>query len=140
MHPHPMEAALREAKDRRGATGLLVTYSDMHGLWGGVTMTLTGGGDYERTSREPGGPPAAVRRRVAAGRVAAIVGLLLEIDAWEQGVAERPPLPDESRATLTIRCGGAETSIWERYNDLRETQRLARVRDALAGVAAEDDA
>jgi len=135
-----MEAALREAAAGQGSVSLLVTYSDMHGLWGGVTMTLTGAGEYERTSREPGGPAVAVQHRVDGARVAAIVRLLLEIEAWERRVAEQPPLPDESRATLTLRCGGAESSIWERYNDLAENRRLVRVRDALAGLAAEGDA
>jgi hypothetical protein len=139
MDPHPMEAALRELAAGQGTGSLLVTYSDLHGLWGGATMTLTGGGEYERTSRDPGGPTVVVQREVAAGRVAAIVRLLLEIEAWEQRVAERPPLPDESRATLTLRCGAAESSIWERFNDLAQGQRLARVRDALAELA-EDDA
>ena len=131
-----MEAELREAAAGRGAGSLRVTYSDMHGLWGGVTITLTGEGEYEQTSRQPGGPQVVVQRRVASGEVTAVVRLLLEVEAWEQRVGQQAPLPDESRATLAIRCGSAESSVWERYNDLPRGQRLSRVRDALAALAA----
>jgi hypothetical protein len=126
-----MEANLRDIAAGRGAESFAVTYSDMHGLWGGVTMTLTHTGDYEQTLCQPGGAPAIVRRRVTSERIAALARLLVEIRAWEQHIPERAPVPDESRATLTVRCGAAESSIWEWYNDLSKNQRLIQVRDLL---------
>jgi hypothetical protein len=62
---------------------------------------------------------------------------LLEIKAWEQRMPERAPVPDESRATLALRAGDIETSIWEWYNDLAKNTRLARVRSLLIGLAAD---
>jgi len=135
-----MEAELRDLAEGRGDGRLRVDYSDMHGLWGGVTITLTGEGEYEHTSRQPGGPPATVRRRVAPESVRAVVRLLLETRAWEQRIPEWAPLPDESRATLAIACGGAESSTWERYNDLQAGEGIGRVRDALAKLLDETPA
>ena len=135
-----MEAALRDLAEGRGDGRLRVVYSDLHGLWGGVTITLTGDGEYEHTSRQPGGPPVTVRRRVEPGSVRSIVRLLRETRAWEQRIPERAPLPDESRATLAIACGGAESSTWERYNDLQPGQGIGPVRDALARLLDEDSA
>ena len=44
-----------------GAGDFDVVYSDMHGLWGGLTVTVTAGG-WERSERRPGDPAAAVTR------------------------------------------------------------------------------
>jgi hypothetical protein len=126
-----MEASLREIEAGRGTASFAVTYSDMHGLWGGVTVTLTRDGDYEQTMRRPGGLPVLVRRRLAPEHATALAQLLVEIRAWEQRTPERAPVPDESRAMLSIRCGAAESSIWEWYNDMPRNQRLIRVRDRL---------
>jgi hypothetical protein len=41
------------------------------------------------------------------------------------------PVPDESWATLEIRCGGAETRTTERHRELEAQQRLIRVRALL---------
>jgi hypothetical protein len=126
-----VEANLREIEAGRGAANFTVIYSDMHGLWGGATVTLTRDGDYEQTVRQPGGAPVRVRRRVAPEWVAALAQLLVEVRAWEQRTPERAPVPDENRATLSVRCGAAESSIWEWYHDLPKNQRLIRVRDRL---------
>jgi hypothetical protein len=60
-----------------------------------------------------------------------VARLLLEIRVWEQLTPEWPPVPDESRAVLTLRAGGDEVTIWEWYNDLGKNARLARVRALL---------
>lgn len=116
------------------AAGFAVTYSDLHPLWGGVTVALAGDGAYERVRRAPGGQPQALRGRVPAAHVAELAALLRELAAWEQRVPERMPVPDEGRATLRIRCGEATTVIWERYNDLAATGRMVRVRDRLLAL------
>ncbi len=79
-----------------------------------------------------------MQRQVTRDEVASLVQLLVRFGAWEQRIAERAPVPDESRAMLTIQCGAAQSSIWEWYNDLSKHQRLARIRDRLLHLA--DDA
>jgi hypothetical protein len=133
-----MEQLLKDFAEGRACHDLTITYSDMHGLWGGVTVTLSSGGAYQRLERARGASVAdVVRGTVAAARTQAIARLLLEIKAWEQRTQERAPVPDESRATLTLQSGDSETSIWERYNDLEENDRLVRVRSVLLDLAKE---
>jgi hypothetical protein len=42
--------------------------------------------------------------------------------------ANRPPVPDESRASLTISISGCASRIWERFNDLAANNRLIQVK------------
>jgi hypothetical protein len=133
-----MEQQLKDFAEGRACHDLTITYSDMHGLWGGVTVTLSSGGAYQRLERTRGASVAdVVRGTVAAARTQAIARLLLEIKAWEQHTPERAPVPDESRATLTLQSGDSEVSIWERYNDLEANDRLVRVRSVLLDLAKE---
>ncbi len=48
---------------------------------------------------------------------------------------DRMAIPDESRASLTISAGGAESEIWEWYNDLDDNRRLSRIRDTMKRLA-----
>ncbi|MEP7191113.1 MAG: hypothetical protein ABI901_18125, partial [Roseiflexaceae bacterium] len=59
------------------------------------------------------------------------------IRSWEQQPLERAPMPDEALATLTLRTGDSETSIWELYNNLERNGRLGRVRRLLLELAKE---
>ena len=54
---------------------------------------------------------------------------------WEQRVPERTPLPDESRAVLTVSLGPARATTWEWYNDLVENDRLVKVQRTLLSLA-----
>jgi hypothetical protein len=74
------------------------------------------------------------RGRLGDDALAALATLLLELGAWKQRVPVAPPVPDESRATLTVRCEGGATTVWERYNDLAAGRRLIRVRDHVLGI------
>lgn len=130
-----LEANLRSAASGGSLLDFTVTYSDMHGLWGGTSVSLTGAGAYERAEQPRGAPaPTVVRRAVDERRVREVAALLVAIEAWEQYTPERTPLPDESRATLAVRCGGAESAIWEDYNELGRNGRLIRVRDHLRAL------
>jgi hypothetical protein len=128
-----MKACLANAAD--GGTPLpAVIYSDAHGLWGGVTISLGADGAYRHDRVDPRGPSQRTEVAVDPVRHRAVAALLVELKAWKQRVSERTAVPDESRAGLTIRCGGAEARIWEWYNDLGKHQRIARVRDALQAL------
>jgi hypothetical protein len=117
-----------------GAPLPAIVYSDMHGLWGGSTLALAPDGAYRRDTVDPRGPAERAEVAVDPARHRALAALLIELKAWKQRVPERPAVPDESRATLTIRCGGAEARIWEWYNDLGKHRRIARVVEALRAL------
>jgi hypothetical protein len=38
------------------------------------------------------------------------------------------PVPDESRATLTISVGGQQGGFWESFNDMAENKRLIQIK------------
>ena len=126
-----MKHELEQILFSNNSEGFSLSYDDMHGLWGGVTISLSGDGNYQRTQREPGGQPQTVEGKAGVERVMEMVRLLLEIEAWEQRIPEAMPIPDESRAHLTIHCGSTTSTIWERYNDLAKGQRLIRVKEHL---------
>lgn len=130
----PSLPACLKASAKTGAPLPAVTYSDMHGLWGGTTLTVEADGRYTRVQAEPGQPPQRVDARVDPARHRALVGLLIELKIWQQRVPKRIAVPDESTASLRIRCGTAEAAIWEWYNDLDKHRRIARVRNALRAL------
>ena len=57
-----------------------------------------------------------------------LVRLLVQLDAWEQRIPDRPPVPDESRAALTISVNGSANRISERFNDLAANNRLVQIK------------
>lgn len=132
-----VEQQLKDFVDGRATQNLTIVYSDMHGLWGGVTITLSTSGAYERLERERGAiVPHLARKTVTPAHIQEVIRLLLETRAWEQLTLERMPIPDEVRATLTLKIGDIESSIWELYNNLEKNGRLIRVRKLLLELAA----
>lgn len=106
-----------------------VVYDDMHGLWGGVTITVRGDGSVVRGERPMGAAaPQVTQRRVGETALRALLRLLVELQAWEQRTPERMPVADESRATLTIWAGGGSSQIWERVNDMPANNHLIRIK------------
>lgn len=132
------ESALRMVAAGNGAE-LSVVYDDMHGLWGGQTISIAGNGAYERKERARGdSAPVVTSGNVDQQQIQALATLLVDLAAWEQRVPERAPVPDESRATLRIRVGTAEATIWEWYNDLPKNNRIAQIRDLMRGFVVSD--
>ncbi|SRR6266511_666197 len=131
-----MEAQLKDFSEGRASQNLSIIYSDMHGLWGGITITLSTDGTYELLERARGQiVPDMVRRTVTPAHVQEVIALLLERRLWEQQTLQRTPIPDEVRATLTLRTGNVESSIWELYNKLEKNDRIVRVRRLLLELA-----
>jgi hypothetical protein len=129
-----MEAALERVLATGGApSDLTVVYDDMHGLWGGTTLTVRADGSLTRATRATGAPePEVTQVTLDAQALVSLVRLLVELRAWEQRVPERPPVAGEGRATLTLRASGATRRVWERVRELQANDRLVRVRDHLA--------
>jgi hypothetical protein len=133
-----VEQHLKDIAEERAAQSLSIVYSDMHGLWGGVTITLSTDGSYELLERGRGKVvPDLVHRTVTTATVLAVIRLLFQVRAWEQQPLQRTPIPDEVLATLTLKSGDAESSIWELYNNMELNNRLIRVRRLLLDLATE---
>jgi hypothetical protein len=112
---------------------LSVSYSDMHGLHGGLSLKISGDGRISQQAvRTPVGEPKAA---VAPADLRRLIALLIELAAWEQRVPDARPVPDESRAHVRIEIAGHYSVIWERYNDLRRGQRIVRIRDLMSEIA-----
>lgn len=134
MDPQGVRLALwRLAQDDRELPSLTVTYSDLHGFHGGLSLTIRGDGKSEQTAvRTAAGVP---KDRVRKEDIQRLISLLNEIQAWEQRVPQAMPIPDESRAHVRISIGDKNTVIWERYNDLKTGQRIIRVRELMKEIA-----
>lgn len=135
-----MEAALNEIlASQRVPADLSVVYDDMHGLWGGSTFTVRGDGRLERQLSPCGAPaPKGSEKQIGEPDLLELVRLLVELSAWEQRTADRQPVPDESRAYLTISLNGKVSRVWEWYNDMRANNRLIRIMGWLEGQFADD--
>ncbi len=115
---------------------LMLTYDDLHGLWGGITITLGEGGSYERVEKSPpaDAPATIARGTLLPEHIAEVARLLLEIRCWEQLTPQSPPVPDEVRPQLHVRCAGSRSMIWEKAHDLHHNGRLLRVRELLTAL------
>jgi hypothetical protein len=133
-----MEQYLNAFVEGRAAHNLTIVYSDMHWLWGGVTITLSVSGTYECLKHARGSiVPDLVHKTVTSTRIQEVIVLLREIRAWEQQTLERPPMSDEVLARLILRTDEVEASIWELYNNLERNGRLVRIRKLLLELAKE---
>ena len=133
-----MEQYLNAFVEERATHNLTIIYNDMHWLWGGVTITLSATGAYERLEYQRESIIPDLRRKtVTPARIQEVILLLRELRAWEQQTLERTPMADEVRATLTLRTDEVESSIWELYNKLERNRRLVQVRRLLIDLAKE---
>ena len=108
---------------------MAIAYNDMHGLWGGTTITVRGDGSVERHTKARGAAAAQVSHTSIDRRMLLdLIRLLVQLEAWEQRIPDRPPVPDESRASLTISVDGGASRIWERFNDLAANNRLVQIK------------
>lgn len=103
---------------------LKITYSDLHGLRGGSTITIQGDGsvEYQATNQ------------IDERELAALLSLLLEVTAWEQ-TSESPSVADETSASLRISVGEHLSSVWERFDELQTSNRLVRIRTRMQQLA-----
>jgi hypothetical protein len=120
------------AAGRGDPAPLVVTYDDLHGLWGGLRLTIQGTGHVEQTAkREQVGEPHTVPR----ADLVKLAALLVHHAAWEQRVPDRVAAPDESRTVLTITYGQAAVQIWEWHNDLQTNNRISAIGDFMKHIA-----
>jgi hypothetical protein len=135
MLPSVLPVLLAQLAAGHPPPDLHIAYSDVHPLWGGVSITVDATGAWERHEWEPGDAASiSTTGTLSRDEMAALGQLLVDIRAWEQVVPDAAPVPDESRATLTIRAGGEQSTVWERFNDLGAGRRIGLVRAHLLDV------
>jgi len=84
-----MEQRLDSFVYGRASSNLTVVYSDMHWLWGGVTITVSTNGAYERLEHQRASiVPSLVHTTITTERIRQVVVLLRELRAWEQQILE----------------------------------------------------
>lgn len=117
---------------------LIITYDDMHGLWGGTGISVRGDGSVESQRKEMGAPKAEItRNQVDARELVELIRLLVELSAWEQRTADAQPVAGESRAYLTISIKEDVSRVWERVNEMAENNRLIQIKTRLEKLSAE---
>jgi ankyrin repeat protein len=115
---------------------LIITYDDMHGLWGGTTITLRGDGNVERRTKEIGARDVTVTRtQIGQPEVVDLIRLLVELQAWEQRIADQQPVAGESRAHLTISLRENASRVWERVNEMLANNRLVQIKTRLENLS-----
>lgn len=126
----PMEKELTKiVATKKIPPAFSITYDDMHGLWGGETITVDGAGNVEARERDQVAPdPKITKRTISQKRLLDLIKLLVELKAWEQQIPERQPRPDESRARFTIKSGERISQTWEWFNDMEKTRRLIQIK------------
>jgi hypothetical protein len=127
--PTSLESSIRQIQTTATVPdGFEVVYEAMHPLHGGTVIEIKGDGSAKRTSRHRGSPEVQTRHtRLSEPQILELVGLLLKLEAWEQRVPERQPVPGEGKATLSITLGPQKGGFWEWHNDLSKNDRLVQV-------------
>jgi hypothetical protein len=111
---------------------LVVLYDDLHPFHGGFWLAIHGDGKVEQDAkREQIGEP----KKVARADVLKLLALVRKQRAWEQRTPERAPVPDESRARLTIAWRDRQSMIWEWYNELAANKRMIEIRELMKQIA-----
>lgn len=119
---------------------LTITYDDMHGLWGGTTITVRGDRTLQTRSRELGAPDITIsQKHIDERELIHLIELLIELRSWEQFTAEQQPVADESRAWLTLTVNNTSTRVWERVNEMAANNRLIRIKQFLTRLSRQDD-
>lgn len=129
-----LESLLRAAVDSKQVPEeFFVSYSDMHGLHGGVIVSVRANGEVHRTDH-PSRPPEP-KGRTDSAALMQLIELLVELEAWKQITPERAPIPDESQAHVHIQIGHLQGGHWEWFNEMASNKRLARIRKRLERIA-----
>lgn len=109
-----------------------VTYSDLHALHGGLTLTIDGTG---KVTQKAVRAKVGEEKEVSEKELKHLVELLQTHKAWEQKEPPRKAIPDESVARLSIKYGDDVVGVWEWYNDLPKNKRIVELRDAMKKAA-----
>ena len=109
-----------------------ITYTDIHGLWGGLEITIEGTGKVNQRVLPPSlEKEVSAQHDLSLEEVSRLAHLLIQLEVWEQKVPDREAMADEGRAYLRLKLGKSSREIWEWYNDLEANNRLVRIREMM---------
>ena len=111
---------------------LEISYSDMHGLYGGLKMSVRGTGEVRQEAVRLTVPSP---RNLTGDQVRRLVETILDLELVTQQTPDAAALPDESRAVLEIVAGDAKCRIWERVREMPENGRMIHVLDLMKEFA-----
>ena len=115
---------------------LTITYDDMHGLWGGTTITVRGDLTMQMQSKEIGAPVVqSSRKHINERELLKLIQLIIQSRGWEQFTPDEQPVADESRAYLTLSVNERSTRVWERVNQMGFTSPLAQIKGFMEGMS-----
>jgi len=127
------DALTQLARGEADLAPLTVTFDHLHALHGGLQLTIGGDGTVEqRALRTKAGDPTD---KITQDDLRSLVALLVKHEVWTQRVDERPPVPDESRATLRTCYRDECVEIREWYNDFDKNARIGDVVKVMKAVA-----
>ncbi len=134
--PHPLSARIVAAtQDADQASELRLVYDDVYGFFGGSRFELNQGELVHTHTPRGGRASVETRATLSTQELTDLLALLRVENIWEQRVPDRTPLPDESRAVLTVSMYPARATTWEWYNDLVDNDRLVKVQRTLHALA-----
>lgn len=126
-----IEAGLRAVADGSIAnTDFTLVYDDMHGLYGGETITLNGDGTLQAVWQRPGNVRSEYAGTVSAASLRDLATLLVAQRAWRHEIPERTYLPDTVFARVRLRFGAASSHAWE----VQGQPRLGEIRRAMEAL------
>lgn len=126
------------AQSDRVPSNLVVTYDDHDAERGGIRLVLRADRTLSASRWSPGqseDAPTEWSGRVPPETLAALVDLLVQIEAWEQRTPDEEGRLDDAKARLTVRVGRERASIWEWVTDMEATGRLVRIKQHLEALA-----
>jgi len=111
---------------------LKISYSDLHGLYGGLEMSITGAGEVHQKAVRRSAPTP---EKLSGLQIRKLAEMILRLNLFDQETPAVPALPDESRAVLKIIAGDAESIIWERFGEMKQNNRMILVRQLMQEFA-----
>ncbi|MFN0168660.1 MAG: hypothetical protein ACKV22_19725 [Bryobacteraceae bacterium] len=133
QRPSPISSILGQIASGKLDPGpVVVEYRDLHAMHGGLNLTIRGTGEVEQEAVRA---PVGQAKRVSGDDLLRLVRLLSTQQVWQQRIPQRTPVPDESRAYLTVRYREDRAEIWEWYNDLEKNRRILPIRELMKQIA-----
>lgn len=114
-----------------------ITYDDVHGLYGGFTLSVDGTGLVQKkTVRVIRGQKDVINTtsRAEPAQLNELVRLLVSERLWLRAPYPRAGVPDEGRSRVVMWYtpegnSKKQCEIWEWYNDMEADRRIGKLRD-----------
>jgi hypothetical protein len=133
-----IETVVRSSAASQPAPGLTIAYRDMDSFHGGTAIEIRGDGTFLRwdsAGMREAYTAVESEGKIEASRLAPLLKMLVDLEAWRQLTPERRGVPDESRASLVLSAGSDRSFVWEWYNEMQANKRIVLIRDQMETLA-----